>query len=105
MYGAAAHETDHVAAATGAKRSTESPRTTAVRASRSSDPRRKTFQPAWRKAAARASASASAGTQLVGRGEEGAAEAAAELVPAADLMSRLGAQALGIRRRVARIAD
>ena len=51
-YGATAHETDQVAAATGAKMRTESARTTAKPASTSSEPRRKTFQLAWRTAAA-----------------------------------------------------
>ena len=46
----------------GEERRPRRPRTTAVRAPTSSDPRRKTFQPAWRSAAARASAKASGGT-------------------------------------------
>src|SRR6185437_2251842 len=106
-YGATAHETDHVAAATGAKIRTESPRTTAKRASTSSDPRRKTFQPAWRAAAARASASASGGTRAesLGRGEERAAEAAPELVPAADPLACLGQQPPGVGWRIAVVAD
>src|SRR5205814_8857870 len=96
---------DHVAAATGAKRMTESPRTTAVRASTSSDPRRRTFQPAWRTAAASASASASAGTQPLVGGEERATESATDLVPSTDPLARLGPQPLGIVRRIALVAD
>src|SRR5256714_8913862 len=83
---------------------TESPRMTAARASTSSDPRRRTFQPAWRTAAARASARASAGKPLCG-GEERAAEAPPDLVPAADPLARLGPQPLGIGRRIAWVAD
>ena len=60
---------------TGAKRMTESPRMTAARASTSSDPRRRTFQPAWRTAAARARANASGGTQPLGRVSQAATNA------------------------------
>src|SRR5262249_24001266 len=80
------HDTDHVAAATGAKRTTESASTTAVRVSTFSEPRRKTFQPACRNAAATASASASSGT---GRVEERVTELPAELVPLADALTWL----------------
>src|SRR5690242_18014267 len=62
MYGIAAACTRHVAAAAGAKRTTESTSTATVRAATSAEPRRSTFQPAWRNAAASANASASAGT-------------------------------------------
>src|SRR5690348_18840 len=104
-YGATSHETVHVAAATGAKIRIESPRTAAKRASTSAEPRRRTFQPAWRTAAARTSANASGGTQMLGRGEERAAEAAPQLVPASDPLARLGPQPLGIGRRIARVVD
>ena len=43
--------------------------------------------------------------ELLGGGEERAAEPAPELVPAADLLARLGPQPLGIGRRIARVAD
>src|SRR4051794_41770149 len=78
----------------------ERPRTTAVRASTSSDPRRRTFQPACRTAAARARANASGGTrgEPLGRGEERATEPAPKGVPATDPRACLGAHLLRIRR-------
>src|SRR4051794_24471673 len=85
----------------------ERPRTTAVRASTSSDPRRRTFQPACRTAAARARANASGGTrgEPLGRGEERATEPAPEVVPATDPRACLGAHLLRIRRGIALVGD
>src|SRR3954467_15028595 len=85
----------------------ERPRTTAVRASTSSDPRRRTFQPACRTAAARARVNASGGTrgEPLGRGEDRATEPAPEVVPATDPRACLGAHLLRIRRGIALVGD
>src|ERR1022692_5353847 len=110
MYGIADACTDHVAAATGANNSTANPMPVAVRAPTSSEPCRRTFQPACNTAAASARASASSGTRwcplrragehALGCDEEAVAERAAELVPAADPRGSLRAQPLRIRRRI-----
>src|SRR3954447_6827203 len=98
MYGNAAASTDHVAAATGAKSTTERQRTATVRAATSSDPRSRTFHAACRNAAARANASASSGTRerALRRAQERVAERDAELVPALDPGGNLRAQLGGV---------
>src|SRR3954454_9823211 len=109
MYGNAAASTDHVAAATGAKRTTERQRTATVRAATSSDPRNRTFHAACRNAAASASASASSGTRerALRGAEERVAERDAELVPARDAGGDLRAQLVRIAadRRIRRVAE
>src|SRR4051812_25159850 len=109
MYGSAAASTDHVAAATGAKSTTERQRTATVRAATSSDPRSRTFQAACRNAAASASARASSGTRerALRGAQERVAERDAELVPVldsgGDLRAQLGRVAAG--GRITRIAE
>src|SRR5437763_16239881 len=107
MYGNARACTDHVAAATGANRTTDRHSTTTVRAATSSEPRSSTFQPACRNAAARARSKASSGTRehALGGSDERIAQREAELVPALDLLRSLRPQRVGILRRIVRIVD
>src|SRR4051812_38861078 len=100
MYGIAAASTRHVAAAAGAKRTTDQHSTATVRDATSSEPRSSTFHAACRNAAASARTNASAGT-----GEERVGECDPELVPAPDLRRRLGAQRRRIVGRVVGVVD